>query len=1356
MHESYTGLEIAIIGMSGRFPKADTLSEFWDNLIHGRESIEFLSEREIEALGLDDSIVKNPNYVPAGTRIRNVEAFDASFFGFSPKEVVIMDPQQKVFLECAWEAIENAGYDIQRCNRNIGVFAGENMNTYILHILKNKPALFQEIDDVQAEIGNDKDYLSSRVSYKLGLEGPSMTIQSACSSSLVAVHTACRSLLAGECDMALAGGICIRVPQIKGYIYQEGGLFSKDGHCRPFDKAAQGSVFGSGAGIVLLKRLEDAIQDNDHIYAVIKGSAINNDGKNKVGYAAPSVDGQANVVKDAQEFAEVHPRTISYVEAHGTATKIGDPIEVSALNEVFRDKTSDKHFCALGSVKSNIGHLGAASGIVGLIKTVLAMEHQIIPPTLHFTAPNPELNLADSPFYINTKPEHWNVQNGTLRRAGVSSFGVGGTNAHLILEEYPQQRYIPENTPEEQLILLSAKTQESLQAYKQSLKEFIANKSDLRLCDIIYNLAMGRSAFACRFACTANSMEELSKKLENPYEIEIKHHGDKKRKIAFLFPGQGIQYVNMGLELYNKEPVFRKFMDCCLQHLLEYTGVEYRDFLFAEETPESNRKLTSTVYAQPLMFCLEYSLAKTLMEYGIEPDIMVGHSLGEYVAAALSNVFSLKQALQIVLERAKRMQAMPQGSMLSILQPVEAVRGTLTEGLSIAADNMVNSCVVSGPPDIVQEYAGKLDELGWFHKMLNTSHAYHSRMMEPAAKSFRSFLDGFQMNRPNKPYISNLYGKQMDCQVTAEYWAEHMLSTVRFRESIEPLMNKGYIFMEVGPGKSLINAVQKSAAQLGHEVDIVQCLADKKSGFTQDSILALMGKLWARGANLSWEMLFGKQKFNRIALPTYPYQRKRYWLDVASVKQEPSDSERNVQEFLYQPCWNIYDGMLKEKNNAENVLRVAVVFYRTTEQRSMIKKLPYQGKLVLVHLGTQAFQRQTGSSYCLKLDCPEEYAQLFATLKEEGIHVTDILYLASAFDSSGDLLDFAQRQKFYSIYYFALSSIAKAIKKNKIVHEICIFVFTNNAFMVNSEQKICNYEKSIIRGVCIVGQQEYTNLRFGLLDLENPNDLASVVLSRKLSVKESVIAYRGGKVYQLRYEKCECRNEQARTTLRKNGTYLITGGYGGIAVTLAEYIIHQVKATLILVGRRKLCPKSEWEVWLKKNQSHPDYNIIKNMFELERLGSVVEYVQADMADVNQLKQLILTLQNDHVKINGIIHCAGIFGSGEIEYAENTSVCNVLDTKIVSAKLLCDFAVEIQPDFVILCSSLSAVLGGIGNADYSAANQYYDQIANYLNSSKQLCISSVNWDEWQEVGMAERLKRKREKQAIMVSQTVSEE
>jgi amino acid adenylation domain-containing protein len=877
--------EIAIIGMAGRFPGAKDLETFWQNLRDGVESIAFFKESEMVSSGIDTTTLSQPNYVKAGGVLSDVEWFGATFFDFSPKEAELMDPQHRLFLECAWQAIENAAIAPGTDEYAIGVYAGVGVNTYLLNNLYPHQKFSGSVGNYQLMIGNGNDFLPTRVSYKLNLKGPSVDVQTACSTSLVAVHSACQSLLDEECDIALAGGVSIRVPHKTGYLYEEGMIYSPDGHCRAFDARAQGTVGGNGVGVVVLKRLGDAIADGDNIHAIIKGSAINNDGSMKVGYTAPSIEGQAAVISDALNNARIEPETISYIETHGTGTKLGDPIEVAALSKAFQSHSQKQGFCAIGSVKTNIGHTDTAAGVAGLIKTVLALKHQALPASLHFEQANPQIDFANSPFYVNTSLSEWKTSNGTPRRAGVSSFGIGGTNAHVVLEE----ALIPEPSEESrpwQLLVLSAKTNSALETATANLAMYLEQHPDTHLVDVAYTLSKGRKSFSHRRMLVCQDTQEAKRALRivDP-KYMLTGFQEQERPVVFMFSGQGTQYVNMGLELYQTEAFFREDVDLCAEYLKAHLELDIRQVLYPSEdkTSEATLQLNQTAIAQPALFVIEYALANLWMEWGVQPQAMIGHSIGEYVAACLSGVFSLEEALALVAARGRLMQLLPSGAMLAVSLSDSEVQPLLSKELSLAAINAPSLCVVSGVTEAVETLENQLIGQGVECRRLHTSHAFHSQMMEPILGAFTDLVKQVRLCAPQIPYLSNVTGTWLTVEDTLNhgYWANHLRHTVRFADGMQQLLKKPQrILLEIGPGRTLSTLVRRHSDKAPEQV-VLSSLRHPIEPQQSDVgfLLNTLGKLWLAGGHLDWSGFYAYERRHRLPLPSYPFERQRYWVE---------------------------------------------------------------------------------------------------------------------------------------------------------------------------------------------------------------------------------------------------------------------------------------------------------------------------------------------------------------------------------------------------------------------------------------------------------------------------------------------
>lgn len=869
LDNEFTGIELAVIGMAGRFPGAGDIDAYWNNLCQEIDSVTWHADFAPQ-VSTDGSW-----HVPAGYLLTDVDQFDAKFFAMSPKEAAITDPQQRLLLECAWEALENAGYAATCHQQNVGVYVSSGPSGYWLHNLANNRQLCATTSKMQLLIGNDKDYAANRISYKLDLKGPSIVVQSACSSSLLAVHTAGQSLLAGECDIALAGGISLEYPAEEGYRYEPGSILSQDGHCKPFSEHASGTVRGNGGGIVVLKRLDDAINDRDHIYAIVRGSATNNDGAQKVGYAAPSVEGQTRVIQMAHAVANVTPDAIGYVETHGTATSLGDPIEIAALAAAFGDDCPAAS-CKIGSVKSNIGHLDAGAGIAGFIKTALSLYHDYIPATLHYRTPNPAIHFAGTPFTVTSKGTSW--EGSSPRRAGVSAFGIGGSNVHVVMEQPPVSTVSPAAEPATCALRFSAKNQVALRATMQQLAHYLRNHTEASLADVAYSLATGRKAFPVRAAITADSVEEAIAQLETE-RAKTMCFGeacDAPMKIAFMFPGQGTQYQGMGANLYHTGDIFTQEFDRLAQLFQPFIDHDLRSLLF-NKAQDNDELLAQTRLSQPAIFAVEYALAKHWLASGLIPEGMIGHSIGEYVAACLAGVFTLEDAVKVVSARGRLMQSMDHGEMLAVMSDEASLHSRLPSALSIAAVNRPALTVISGPAHVMDTFRRSLEREGISCRALETSHAFHSAMMEPCLQAFGDVLAQVTLTPPRQRFISNLSGTWItDEEATApDYWVRHLRGTVRFADGLATLIDQhAFLLFECGPGTSLSQAARAIGAGR-KDVNAIPLLSPEHTGLSGPaSLLRIQEQRWCYGQTIPHS-----SRGNKIPLPTYRFDRARHWVD---------------------------------------------------------------------------------------------------------------------------------------------------------------------------------------------------------------------------------------------------------------------------------------------------------------------------------------------------------------------------------------------------------------------------------------------------------------------------------------------
>lgn len=931
MESDNGALDIAVIGIACQFPGAKNYREYWENLKQGKETISFFSDEELLDSHISEALLNQSNYIKAKGLIEGVEQFDAPFFYINGLEAELMDPQHRLYLQCAWSALEDAGYHSANAGI-VGSFVGCGFCSYYVKNVLNNQKIRESVNEFQSYINNVGDTISTRLSYKFNLTGPSVTILTACSSGLVSLCTACDSLLNYHCDIALAGAVSIQFPHRSGYLYEKGMIHSPDGHCRPFDQKAQGTVVSEGLGVVVLKRLDEAIKDRDHIYAVIKGYSINNDGASKVSFTAPSIEGQASVILEAQEMAEIDPESLTFIEAHGTGTEMGDPIEVSALVEAFELRgTKKKQFCALGSVKSNIGHTDAAAGMAGFIKAVLSVYYGAIPPTLHFSQPNPKIDFENSPFYVNDRYKQWE---GSPRRAGVSAFGIGGSNAHVILEEYVSKEEREAIQSPYAIVPLSAFSQEALHRYFDQLRLFLANHPETSIHDLSYTHQMGRKEFNYRGFFIASSSSEALAILDHQKEEKIAygHVEGTAPDLVFMFPGQGSQYQEMGHELYQYEPVFRSTIDYCAEYLKPILEIDVRYLiypkLYKSSTPHS-LSLNDTVITQAAVFIVDYAMAQLLISWGFTPNALIGHSLGEYVAACVSGVFSLDEALNVIALRGKLIQSLPKGAMLAVQLSQEELAPYLSSKISLAAVNLPNQCVLSGSIEEIKKLEAQFLQEEVVTHLLKTSHAFHSSLLDPILDDFETIFTKIDFKEPQIPYISNQTGTWIRNEEATSpiYWRKHLRETVLFAQGIKSLLEDDrLVLLEVGAGNILSHFAHHFLAN--KKAKTVSSLPPAHARVSEMyGLLKAVGQLWIEGVPFNWQSFNKAPKGEKISLPTYPFDPHVYWINPdpplnrndIRTGQEKAEPE-SVEKILIQ-LWEKYlnpSGALGRLNSTQN------------------------------------------------------------------------------------------------------------------------------------------------------------------------------------------------------------------------------------------------------------------------------------------------------------------------------------------------------------------------------------------------------------------------------------------------------
>lgn len=1376
--ESEYEYNIAIIGIDGRFPKAKNLDEFWLNLKQGRECISFFSDEELLASGVDPSELANPNYVKARAVLDDVDLFDARFFGFSPNEAIWMDPQQRLFLECAWTALEDAGYiphhaSVARKQAGvIGVFAGVEMSTYSLNFLARAQD-WNATEQFQAMLGNDKDYLATLTSYKLNLQGPSITVQTACSTSLVAIHLACQSLLNGECDIALAGGVSIGVPQKAGYLYQKEGIHSPDGHCRAFDAQAQGTVMGSGVGVVVLKRAEDALTDHDHIYAIIKGSAINNDGSLKAGYTAPSVKGQAKVVTEAMAVADVDPETITYIETHGTGTLLGDPIEAKALTKAFQSKTTKTGFCAIGSLKTNIGHLGAAAGIAGLIKSVLALKHKQLPSSLNFEQPNPKINFADSPFFVNHTLTEWR-RGAAPRRAGVSAFGIGGTNAHVVLEEAPP---MPKTMPakREQLLLLSAKSETALETATDNLAVYLEANPQQNLADVAYTYQIGRKSFDHRRMLVCHDIEDAIDALKAHHSARVLQStvDTDERSVVFVFSGLGEHYVNLAKGLYEHEPIFREQVDRCADILNRYLDTDIREVLYPAikesdisqmnatngidllrmlgraQTPanENTQRLNQTYLAQPAVFVIEYALARLWQAWGIQPEALIGHSLGEYVAACLAEVFSLEDALMLVAKRAQLIQERPAGAMLAVPLSEQNARKLLTSELSLAAINGESLCTIAGPREAIAALERHLTAKGIASRQLQTTHAFHSKMMAPIAETFTKLVQSVQLNEPQIPYISNVTGNWIKpAQATNPgYWAEHLCQAVRFADGILTLWAESNpVLLEIGPGQSL------SALALQHSVCTEMtnrvALPSLRNVYDQQAdttfLLNTVGKLWLAGVEIDWSQLHAQEQRQRLSLPSYPFERQRYWVETQqqpepnqiSTTQRPIEKASNIKEWFYTPVWQQTPPLAPYDPTAFAQYHWLIFADENGIGGQLTETLQRHGSNVdTVMIGDQ-FVQLDDSTYTIDPQNYEDYVILLEKVGHFSAKPLMVLHLWSTFAHDGA----SSRNAFDKIQHLGLYSLillAQALDRHDVSEPVHLKIISNNTQVVTGEELIVP-EKSTVLSANHILPQEYPNMTCQIIDIA-PNlsqswqvkRLTDHLLREFVTNTHSLLtAYRANHRWVKTFDPLQLAPDATR--LRKEGVYLISEGLKAHNFVLARYLAETFKAKLILTDPLALPPKEKWQQWqtIEHDQDDIAYKL-QQIQALEALGATTLVIQAQTSVEADMEAAVEQAYKTFGTLHGVIHTPTFVNEEALTMIAETHDLDALYPQTQSLYVLEKVLSDKALDFCLLQSSLLSVFGGVGLVSATATTLLADSFAQRHNQLSPVPWFTVNWDLW---------------------------
>ncbi|MFX0111904.1 type I polyketide synthase [Bacillus pumilus] len=1318
----FTGLEVAVVGMACRFPGAKNIHHFWDNLANGRESITFFSKEELLEAGVEKVALDHEQYVRAKGAVDQHDHFDADFFGYSQREAEVMDPQIRMFHEVAWESLEDAGYNPETYQEPIGLFGAASANLYwqAASMLMRTNHSSEQFAAVQL---TDKDFMNTKVSYKLNLKGPSVAVDTACSSSLTAIHMAARALITGECKMALAGGVTITTPHKKGYMYQEGMIMSPDGHCRAFDEQAEGTVGGEGCGVVVLKSLKQALKDKDHIYGVIKGSAYNNDGGRKVGYTAPSIEGQSEVIKKALNISRVEAESISYIEAHGTGTTLGDPVEIESLKKAFQ--TDKKQFCAIGSVKTNIGHLDSAAGIAGFIKTTLSLYHQMLPPSLHYKKPNPKIDFESSPFYVNTTPVPWMKTEQPLR-AGVSSFGVGGTNVHLIMEEAPAADK-PSVERDHELMVISARSKQAVQKSAEQMTSYLKEQKRVTLSEAAFTLQEGRKHFPYRQAFLAGpdrtfqSAGQPQKAFQQP-------------AVVWMFSGQGAQYVNMGKDLYEKDPEFKQTLQKCFAIILSLSGVEIENVLYPtteEEFIKAEQLIQQTSYTQIILFSFEYALASKLMGLGIRPHYFIGHSIGEITAACVAGIIHLEDAIRIVLKRGSLMQKMPRGEMAGVSLSAEEIEHDLPEGVELSAVNSSQLSVVSGSPERLQIYLEQAEKRGASVQTLKTSHAFHTSMMAEASVQFKNALSEITYQQGEVPILSNVTGSWLTNEQASspDYWASHIRQPVLFSQGLETLLGLGeVVFIEVGPGHTLTQFVRRHDDYDVNKAAAVSLVRHPKEQAADDEYMKkAIGKLWSFGVEPNWSAVRKEKTPYRVSLPTYPFEHQifpspQFKADQLMSNLAPSEMGETLsadfQDWFYIPVWERSAPVLKEQHHQGKRI---LVFEKNGHIAAYLKE--WHAEVVSVCQSDHTIKE---NDQVMKADVHmlSHLEWVMAELQQSGFIPEEIIWMHDELtEDTGDQPN-----------YLSVLDLVRLISQHHNT-TIRLHLVTNQAHDVIGMEKV-NPLQATCTGLALTIPQEYQHIACQHVDLcqETKADWP-LFLSYEVAMhdQEAVVAYRGNSRWVRKASSTPLSKEESSTQpIRTHGVYLLTGGMGGIGFTLAQHLAETYQAKLVFLSRSQIRERSAWHEL--RDADGKEAETVKKLMTLEELGADVLTVHGDVSDKDAVQKAIQLAHTSFGDLHGVIHAAGEADGKIIQARTADDEIRMCLPKINGTYVLDETLKDETLDFFLLCSSLVSFLGAAGQVAYAASNAFMDSFAHEKRQEGKPVIS-LNWDRWEKVGMA---------------------
>lgn len=1333
--------------MAGRFPGARDLAEFWSNLRAGVASLTELSDEQLRRTGVAERHLTSPDYVKVASLLDDFDLFEPALFGIAPREAEAMDPQFRVLLEICHTALQDAGYDAGTFGGRIGMYSGARNSEYFSRNVRANPRFLAAIGEARARISNHADFMATSVSFRLGLRGPSVNCVTACSTSLVTVHMACSALLNDECDMAIAGGVEIPVPMTIGYQYSEGsGFLASDGVIRPFDAKASGTVFGAGAGVVVLKRLSQAMADRDAIHAVILGSAINNDGAGKATYAAPSETGQVEVVTAALRDAAIDPRSIGYVEGHGTGTLVGDPIEVAALNRVYGAGRRGSRDCGLGSVKGNVGHLGAAAGICGLIKAVHSVREGVIPASLNFSEPNPRIDFDGGPFHVVDETATW-PEAATRRRAGVSSFGVGGTNAHVIIEQPPP---VTSEAPQRpyHLLAFSARTPAALASMEGRFDTYLSDTED-PLADVSYTLTEGRADQLLRRALVVGAKGDAVRQLRERRVSAFAHPVPRGStpKLAYVLPGQGSQYPGMARGLHAHEPEFAAAIGRCAAVLRASHGLDLEGILFAGDADTDDPgRINRTSVTQPVLFSVEYALACLLRSWGLEPGALVGHSIGEYVAATLAGVMEFDDALRLVADRGALVESLPPGSMMAAFAPEAELLPLLTAGVDLAAVNAPHICVVSGPDDAVESLRESLSRRGVATTRLHTSHAFHSRMMEPVLEEFRKRVDRVPLRPPTIPFVSTVTGDWItaDQAMDPAYWTHHVRTCVRFSDAARVLLaDGGYAFTEVGPGHALTNLIGEMAK--GEGTPAVTAPLVRGGQDERDDVQVLLegiGELWSHGVPVRWDRFWSRERRHRVHAPTYPYDRARFWVDPAAEPDTPDETTPEDDGPLYLPTWtetSLPSGLPAGEVSAADDGGTWIVFATPGEgvATRLLRRMRDASREVIVVRPGMDFAETGDGRFTIRPRETSDYARLITRALERG-HARLRIVHAWLLGDWPSRTEQATVRALLDHGLYSLLAVLQQCADRGAADGLEVFVVTRGMQDVLGAGDL-HPAKAAVRGLIKTAPREMDSVAIRGIDVGTGHvDVVADQLFHEVTsaADEREVAYRGRKRWVAAHSPIDLHEgEGATPVLEERGVYLITGGLGGLGLELAAQLAGLVAARLVLVGRSGLPPRSEWTSIVADARDGELVRRIRGVLAVEQAGGQVMVCTGDVADEARMRAIRAEVMRTFGQVSGVFHLAGVAGGGLIALRPAEAVARVVSPKIHGTYVLDRV---FRPALLVLYSSIAAVTGDYGQSDYAGANAFLDAYAQ-AQWGRGRRVVSINWPQWAETGMALRSK-----------------